>query len=87
MAKLRANRLHEHAFGRLWDTLSDPEYGQSDSVDKCAFSYGIKDEMPGGTLFTWLREHVRENSSITMVPMLTCFSSLNTARYECQKVQ
>ncbi len=58
MAKLRANRLHEHAFGRLWDTLSDPEYGQSDSVDKCAFSYGIKDEMPGGTLFTWLREHV-----------------------------
>ncbi|KAI0818887.1 S-adenosyl-L-methionine-dependent methyltransferase [Irpex lacteus] len=57
MAKLRANRLHEHAFGRLWDTLSDPEYGQSDSVDKCAFSYGIKDEMPGGTLFTWLREH------------------------------
>lgn len=58
MAKLRANRLHEHAFGRLWDTLSDPEYGQSDSVDKCAFAYGIKDEMPGGTLFSWLREHV-----------------------------
>ncbi|KAI0693735.1 S-adenosyl-L-methionine-dependent methyltransferase [Cytidiella melzeri] len=57
MAKLRANRLHEHAFGRLWDALSDPEYGHLDSVDKCAFAYGIKDEMPGGTLFTWLGEH------------------------------
>ncbi|KAI0693727.1 S-adenosyl-L-methionine-dependent methyltransferase [Cytidiella melzeri] len=57
MAKLRANRLHEHAFGRLWDALSDPEYGHSNSVDKCAFAYGIKGEMPGGTLFTWLREH------------------------------
>ena len=59
MAKLRANRLNEHAFGRLWDALSDPEYGHSDAMDKCAFAYGIKDEMPGGTFFTWLRDHVR----------------------------
>lgn len=40
--------------------MADPVYGPSFETNRSAFAYGIRDEMPDGTLFKWYGRHVRD---------------------------
>ncbi|THH16220.1 hypothetical protein EW146_g4386 [Bondarzewia mesenterica] len=57
MVKTRVNEFNKIAMSHLYDAMVDPEYGHSSDARRSPFSYGIKEEIPNGTMFDWLGQH------------------------------
>ncbi|THH16261.1 hypothetical protein EW146_g4345 [Bondarzewia mesenterica] len=66
LVKNRTNEFNDIAVSHLYDTLIDPEYGASFDARRSSFAYGIKDDIPNGTMFDWLGDHP-ESSERSMV--------------------
>ena len=59
LVQMRSNESNKCAVANFYDALIDPEYSHSLEARRSAWAWGIRHEIPNGTMFDYFHAHVR----------------------------
>ncbi|KAI0056503.1 S-adenosyl-L-methionine-dependent methyltransferase [Artomyces pyxidatus] len=57
LVRMRATEFNKFAVSNFYDALVDPEYSHSLDKRRSAWSWGIRNEIPNGTMFDYMEAH------------------------------